>query len=118
MIVVSAVAVDRGLVVPSRALAWALGINLALISPAIALALAERGGARSAALLLATAGAAFAAGLGAGWRTAEPQQIFVAALVAGAIGLLVGAVAALFERREPARTRFDPFADLPFAAPE
>ena len=118
VIVVSAIAVDRGLVVPPRALAWALGINLALISPAIGLALAERGGAGSAALLLATAAAAFAAGLGADWRTAEPQQIFVAALVAGAIGLLVGAVAALFERREPARARFDPFADLPFAAPE
>jgi len=114
----SAVAVDRGMIVPSRDLAWALGVNLALVSPAVALALAERGGPRSAAVLLATAGIAFAAGLGSGWRSAEPQQILVAALVAGSIGLLAGAVAALFERRMPPPAHFDPFADLPFSAPE
>ena len=116
----SAVAVDRGLVDPPRALAWALGVNLALVTPAVALALAERGGPRSAAVLLATAAVMFAAALGPDWRSAPPQQILVAALVAGALGLLAGALGALFERREPPSdaTRFDPFADLPFAAPE
>ena len=116
----SAVAVDRGLVDPPRALAWALGVNLALVTPAVALALAERGGPRSAAVLLATAAIMFAAALGPDWRSAPPQQILVAALVAGALGLLAGALGALFERREPQleATRFDPFADLPFAAPE
>jgi cation/acetate symporter len=116
----SAVAVDRGVVDPPRALAWALGVNLALVTPAVALALAERGGARSAAVLLATAAVTFAVGLGPAWRSAPPQQILVAALVAGALGLLAGALGALFERREPPSdaTPFDPFADLPFAAPE
>jgi cation/acetate symporter len=115
----AAVAIDRGLVDPPRALAWALGVNLALVTPAVALALAERGGPRSAAVLLATAAVTFAVGLGPAWRSAPPQQILVAALVAGALGLLAGATVALFERREPrAETRFDPFADLPFAAPE
>ena len=86
----------------------------------MALALAERGGPRSAAVLLATAAVTFAAGLGPAWRSAPPQQILVAALVAGALGLLAGALGALFERREPPSdaTPFDPFADLPFAAPE
>jgi hypothetical protein len=62
----------------------------------------------------------FAAALGPGWRSAPPQQILVAALVAGAIGLLAGALGALFERGDPPRdaTPFDPFADLPFSAPE
>jgi cation/acetate symporter len=116
----SAVAVDRGFVDAPRALAWALGVNLALITPAVALALAARGGPRSAAVLLATAAVAFAAAIGPGWRTAPPQQILVAALVAGALGLLAGALGALFERRETpsGSMRFDPFADLPFAAPE
>ena len=116
----SAVAVDRGLVDPPRALAWALGLNLALVTPAVALALAERGGPRSAAVLLATAAVTFAAAIGPAWRSAAPQQILVAALVAGALGLLAGALGALFERREPptGAARFDPFADLPFAAPE
>jgi hypothetical protein len=116
----SAVAVDRGLVDPPRALAWALGVNLALVTPAVALALAERGGSRSAAVLLATAAIVFAAALGPDWRSAPPQQILVAALVAGAIGLLAGALGALFERGDPPRdaTPFDPFADLPFSAPE
>ena len=116
----AAVAVDRGLVDPPRALAWALGLNLALVTPAMALALAERGGPRSAAVLLAAAAGAFAAAIGPAWRSAPPQQILVAALVAGAIGLIAGALIALFERREPptGATRFDPFADLPFAAPE
>jgi hypothetical protein len=116
----SAVAVDRGLVDPPRALAWALGVNLALVTPAVALALAERGGSRSAAVLLATAAIVFAAALGPDWRSAPPQQILVAALVAGAIGLLAGALGALFERGDPPRdaTLFDPFADLPFSAPE
>ena len=116
----AAVAVDRGLVDPPRALAWALGLNLALVTPAVALALAERGGPRSAAILLATAAVTFAAALGPAWRSAPPQQILVAALVAGALGLIAGALGALFERREPptGATRFDPFADLPFAAPE
>jgi len=116
----AAVAVDRGLVDPPRALAWALGVNLALVTPAVALALAERGGPRSAAVLLATAAVTFAVGLGPAWRSAPPQQILVAALVAGALGLLAGALGALFERREPPSDAapFDPFADLPFAAPE
>jgi cation/acetate symporter len=116
----AAVAVDRGLVDPPRALAWALGVNLALVTPAVALALAERGGPRSAAVLLATAAVTFAVGLGPAWRSAPPQQILVAALVAGALGLLAGALGALFERREPSSDAapFDPFADLPFAAPE
>ena len=116
----SAVAVDRGFVDPPRALAWALGLNLALLTPAVALALAERGGPRSAALLLATAAVTFAAAIGPAWRSAPPQQILVAALVAGALGLIAGALGALFERREATNpeTRFDPFADLPFAAPE
>ena len=116
----SAYAVDRGLVVPPRALAWALGLNLALVTPALALALAERGGNYSATVLLATAAGAFAAGLGPAWRSAPPQQILVAALVAGAIGLIAGALVALFERGEPplGATRFDPFAELPFAAQE
>jgi cation/acetate symporter len=116
----SAIAVDRGLVVPPRALAWALGLNLALVTPAMALALAERGGPRSAGILLVTAAVTFAAAIGPVWRSAAPQQILVAALVAGALGLLAGALGALFERREPplGATRFDPFADLPFAAPE
>jgi hypothetical protein len=41
-------------------------------------------------------------------------------LVAGAIGLIAGALVALFERGEPplGATRFDPFAELPFAAQE
>jgi cation/acetate symporter len=114
------VAVDRGVVEPPRMLAWALAINLALVTPAMALALAERGGPRSAAVLLTAAAITFAAAIGPGWRTAPPQQILVAALVAGALGLLAGAFGALFERREPptGATRFDPFADLPFAAPE
>jgi cation/acetate symporter len=116
----AAVAIDRGLVDPPRALAWALGVNLALVTPAVALALAERGGPRSAAVLLATAAVTFAVGLGPAWRSAPPQQILVAALVAGALGLLAGALGALFERREPPSDAapFDPFADLPFAAPE
>jgi cation/acetate symporter len=116
----SAVALDRGLVDPPHALAWALGLNLALITPAVTLALAERGGSLSAAGLLASAAAAFAAGLGPAWRSASLQQILVAALVAGAIGLIAGALISLFEQREPqaVATRFDPFADLPFAAPE
>ncbi len=116
----SAVAVDRGLVDPPRALAWALGLNLALVTPAVTLALAERGGSRSAAVLLAAAAVTFAAAIGPDWRSAPPQQILVAALVAGALGLIVGALAALFERRKPPADslRFDPFADLPFAAPE
>ena len=116
----SAVALDRGLVDPPHALAWALGLNLALITPAVTLALAERGGSLSAAALLASAAAAFAAGLGPAWRSASLQQILVAALVAGAIGLIAGALISLFEQREPqaVATRFDPFADLPFAAPE
>ena len=116
----AAVAVDRGVVDPPRALAWALGVNLALVTPAVALALAERGGPRSAAVLLATAAVTFAVGLGPAWRSAPPQQILVAALVAGALGLLAGALGALFERREPPSDAapFDPFADLPFAAPE
>ena len=116
----SAVAVDRGVVDPPRALAWALGVNIALVTPAVALALAERGGPRSAAVLLATAAVTFAVGLGPAWRSAPPQQILVAALVAGALGLLAGALGALFERREPPSDAapFDPFADLPFAAPE
>ena len=116
----AAVAVDRGGVDPPRALAWALGVNLALVTPAVALALAERGGPRSAAVLLATAAVTFAVGLGPAWRSAPPQQILVAALVAGALGLLAGALGALFERREPPSDAapFDPFADLPFAAPE
>ena len=98
----SAVAVDRGLVDPPRALAWALGVNLALVTPAVALALAERGGPRSVAVLLATAAIMFAAALlGPDWRSAPAQQILVAALVAGAIGLLAGALSALFERRDP-----------------
>ena len=119
VIVASAVAVDRGLVEAPRALAWALGLNLALVFPAVALALAERGGTLSAAVLLATAAVAFAASLGPGWRDAGAQMILTDALVAGALGLLAGATVALFERREPrAETRFDPFADLPFAAPE
>ena len=82
-------------------LRWALGVNLALVTPAVALALAERGGPRSAAVLLATAAIMFAAALGPDWRSAPPQQILVAALVAGAIGLLAGALGALFERRDP-----------------
>ncbi len=115
----SAIAVDRGLVDPPRALAWALGLNLALVFPAVALALAERGGSRSAAALLATAAITFGAGLGPGWRDAAAQQILTDALVAGALGLLAGAMVALFERREVLDApRFDPFADLPFAAPE
>jgi Na+/proline symporter len=116
----SSVAVDRGLVDPPQALAWALGLNLALLTPAVALALAERGGPRSAAILLTTAAVMFVAAIGPEWRTARPQQILVAALVAGALGLLAGALGALFERREQptGATRFDPFADLPFAAPE
>ena len=119
VIVASAVAVDRGLVEAPRALAWALGLNLALVFPAVALALAERGGTLSAAVLLATAAVAFAASLGPGWRDAGAQMILTDALVAGALGLLAGATVALFERREPrAETRVDPFADLPFAAPE
>ena len=119
VIVASAVAVDRGLVEAPRALAWALGLNLALVFPAVALALAERGGTLSAAVLLVTAAVAFAASLGPGWRDAGAQMILTDALVAGALGLLAGATVALFERREPrAETRFDPFADLPFAAPE
>jgi cation/acetate symporter len=120
VIAASAVALDRGLVDPPHALAWALGLNLALVTPAVALALAERGGSFSAAALLAAAAVAFAAGLGPAWRTATLQQILVAALVAGAIGLIAGALVSLFERRKPrlGATRFDPFADLPFAAPE
>jgi len=120
VIAASAVAIDRGLVDPPRALAWALGVNLALITPAMALALAQRGGPRSAALLLATAAVTFVAAIGPAWRSAPPQQVLVAALVAGALGLIVGALGALFERREPptGSTRFDPFADLPFTAPE
>ena len=116
----STVAVDRGLVDPPQALAWALGLNLALLTPAVALALAERGGPRSAAILLTTAAVMFVAAIGPEWRTARPQQILVAALVAGALGLLAGALGALFERREQptGAARFDPFADLPFAAPE
>jgi len=116
----AAVVVDRGLVDPPRALAWALGLNLALLTPAVALALAERGGSRSAAVLLATAAVTFAAAIGPTWQAAPPQQILVAALVAGALGLIAGALGALFERRETASeaARFDPFADLPFAAPE
>jgi Na+/proline symporter len=116
----SSVAVDRGLVDPPQALAWALGLNLALLTPAVALALAERGGPRSAAILLTTAAVMFVAAIGPEWHTARPQQILVAALVAGALGLLAGALGALFERREQptGATRFDPFADLPFAAPE
>jgi cation/acetate symporter len=116
----SAVAVDRGLVDPPHALAWALGLNLALVTPAVALALAKRGGSGSAVVLLATAAIAFAAALGPDWRLASLSQILVAALVASAIGLIAGALVALFERREPpvGATRFDPFADLPFAAPE
>jgi cation/acetate symporter len=116
----SAVAVDRGLVDPPRALAWALGVNLALITPAMALALAKRGRSGSAAVLLASAAVAFAAAIGPAWRSAPPQQILVAGLVAGAIGLIAGALGALFERREKptGSRRFDPFADLPFAAPE
>jgi hypothetical protein len=116
----SAIAVDRGLVDPPRALAWALGVNLALITPALALALAKRGRSGSAAVLLASAAIAFAAAIGPAWRSAPPQQILVAALVAGAIGLIAGALGALFERREKptGSMRFDPFADLPFAAPE
>jgi hypothetical protein len=120
VIVASAVAIDRGLVDPPRALAWALGVNLALVTPAVALALAERGGPRSAAVLLATAAVTFAAAIGPQWRSAPPQQVLVAALVAGALGLLAGALGALFERGDPApeAARFDPFADLPFTAPE
>ena len=120
VIAASAVAADRGLVDSPRALAWALGLNLALVTPAIALALAERGGSRSAAILLATAAVTFAAALGPAWRAAQPPQILVAALVAGALGLLAGALGALFERRQTPsdEARFDPFADLPFAAPE
>ena len=120
LIVTSAVAVHRGLFDPPRALAWALALNLALVTPAMALALAERGGSRSAALLLATAAVTFAAAIGPGWRSAPPQELLVAALVAGALGLLAGAAGALFERQKPpsGATRFDPFADLPFAAPE
>jgi hypothetical protein len=116
----SAVALDRGLVDPPRALAWALGLNLALVTPAAALALAERGGSQSAAVLLASAAAAFAAGLGPAWRSASLQQILVTALVAGAIGLIAGALISLFEQRKAqvVATRFDPFADLPFAALE
>jgi Na+/proline symporter len=120
VIVASAVAIDRGLVDPPRALAWALGVNLALITPAMALALAQRGGPRSATLLLATAAVTFVAAIGPAWRSAPPQQVLVAALVAGAFGLIAGALGALFERREPptGSMRFDPFADLPFTAPE
>jgi cation/acetate symporter len=116
----SAFAVDHGRVDPSHALAWALGLNLALITPAAALALAKRGGSGSAAVLLTSAAIAFAAALGPNWRVASLSQILVAALVASAIGLVAGALIALFDRRAPSAdaARFDPFADLPFAAPD
>ena len=54
------------------------------------------------------------------WSSIEPADILVAGLIAGATGLLAGAFVALFERRPPAPNSkpYDPFADLPFAAPE
>jgi len=71
----------------------------------VALALAERGGPRSAAVLLATAAVTFAAAIGPAWRSAAPQQILVAALVAGALGLLAGALGALVRAARTADRR-------------
>ena len=105
VIAASAVALDRGLVDPPRALGWALGLNLAFVTPALALALAERGGSVSAAVLLAAAAVSFAAGVGPAWRSASLAQILVAALVAGAIGLIAGALVSLFEPSRPADRR-------------
>ena len=113
-------AADRALVDPPRALAWALTLNLAFASPLLALGLAERGGAFAAGALLATAGAVLATRLGPILAAVGPADILVGGLIAGASGLLAGAFVALFEPRPPAPKSkpYDPFADLPFAAPD
>jgi Na+/proline symporter len=120
VVVAIALATDRGHVDPPRALAWALAINLAFASPLLALSLADRGGAYAAAALLAAAAVVMATRLAPVWTSVGTADILVAGLIAGATGLLAGAFVALFERRPPAPNSkpYDPFADLPFAAPE
>jgi cation/acetate symporter len=120
VIVAVGVSADRGLIDSPRALAWALALNLAFASPLLALGLAERGGVYAACALIATAAAVLATRLGPVWQTVGPADILVGGLIAGASGLLAGAFAALFERRPPPPNikPYDPFADLPFAAPE
>ncbi len=120
VVVAVALAADRGLIDPPKALAWALALNLAFVSPLLALGLAERGGVYAACALIATAAAVLAVRLGPIWPTVGPADILVGGLIAGASGLLAGAFAALFERRPPPPNTkpYDPFADLPFEAPE
>ncbi|THD42843.1 MAG: hypothetical protein E7774_14410 [Bradyrhizobium sp.] len=121
MVIVGAgVAVDRGLVDPPRTLAWALALNLALATPLLALGFADRGGKYSAAALMASSASVLAIRLGPNLSSVDSGDILVAGLIAGAMGLLAGAFAALFEGRPPPPSSkpYDPFADLPFAAPE
>ncbi len=111
VVVLAAVVSDLGLVDPSRAIALALALNLALIVPSLVLALVSSG--------------RLVGGLRRRWRPASPRwrgaasqagasaslsEILIDALIAGAAALLVGAAVgvvapraagALEERRAP-----------------
>ena len=115
---VRVVAVDRGLVDPPRALAWALGLNLALVFPAVALgARRARRNARGRGAAgdrrrrlrrrprpgLARGGGAADPGRGAGRRRARPARRRRRSRCSSGAS------------RPAAATRFDPFADLPFS---
>ncbi len=120
VIVLSAVVSDLRLVDPARAIALALALNVALIVPALALALISRG--RSPAGFAAfVAGVAMLArrGFEAG-PSASPSEILIGALIAGAAALLAGAVVAVFAPGAVGArdngARGDPFSDLPFEA--
>jgi hypothetical protein len=97
----------------------ALALNVALIVPSLVLALLSRGRSPAAFAAVAAGLAVLARrGFEAG-PSAEPSEILIGALIAGATALLVGAVVGFFtpgaaERRNGERA--DPFIDLPFEA--
>jgi hypothetical protein len=119
VIVLAAVVSDLRLVDPPRAMVLALALNVALIVPSLVLALLSRGRSPAAFAAVAAGLAVLARrGFEAG-PSAEPSEILIGALIAGATALLVGAAVGFFtpgaaERRNGERA--DPFIDLPFEA--
>jgi hypothetical protein len=122
VIAIATAASDARLFDPSRAIALALALNLALVAPSLALAAATRW--RSPAGLAALAAglaalAEFCARIGV---KAAPREILVSGLIAAAAALIAGAAAgsgaAWFFGSQRRLVRADPFSDLPFEANE
>ena len=123
VVVLAAALSDLRTVDSAQAIVFALALDLALVFPALVLVAVSSGGSLAAiAAFVASLAGLVARGYAKPLAGAGPREILIGALVAGAAGLLVGAIVGVLApapaRARRAGARADPFVDLPIEASE